>query len=321
MRFRLHLFCSSVILLIISSCTSDSGNNPKADLSSISLQGKQCRDTVSLHYNFTEKTIRAQEEGKIEHLFDGSTFDKKILLVQFDDYDAFVSLSGNKEALKEKILASTQKFPESLNPIKKKWTDFAQNLSPEKTLPPFPSFQFKEEAGAMWEANIIDEYNALILQERAIGNHFQLSTEAGVLVKRFAKSGDNVKKNARLLTYIPQKSIVIAQSNFDLSPDDQKQIASNLEVRLPLDVLSEKTHSKNNLHLQVNLTQKITIKNLPSYFIIPRQLFEFDIPASAVDSNGKITLQTGETTKTVVVQKTSRGYTYKSQKSSITVLK
>lgn len=318
---KIHFFFIELTasLLLFSSCGSELNKDDSKPSTTQTIYGKQYRDTVFLDYTFFEKTVRAQQEGKIERLLESPTFNQKNLLVQYDDYEEFVVLSGGKEALKEKILVAVQNFPEPMKPIKKKWSDFAQSITPGKILPSFPSFQYKEEAGTIWELKIIDEYNELLKQEHAIQDYFQMSTEAGILTERYAKSGDYVKKNSKLLSYIPRKTTINAHASFEITSEDRKQIETNLAIHLPLEDIRLKQLTKNNVSFNASLTQKITIKNLPAYFIITRNVFEFEIPAELVNADETITIVTEKGLVKKKIHKQKNTFVHFDQKNQVVI--
>lgn len=295
LRFVVFL---STLSALISSCSTENEKEASDHLpDTITLTGTQLRDTVLLHFDFTQKTIRAKRTGKLERLIETPEFKKNDLLVQFDDYDSFVELSGEKESLKEELLGTVDHFPKALQPIEKKWRDFANKLSPDKMLPPFPEVQYKEEAGVLEEINLVGKYNSLLKKEAEIGNYFQLSPENGFIMERFAKSDDYVKKNQALIAYHPERLKVSASAAFPLTKNIQKQIHTDFAVRIPIDTQQVVKRNAHQITYLLKLNQPISAKVLPQHIIVNRDQHVFRIPKKYVGKDLKATIITSKGTE------------------------
>lgn len=285
--FRFVVFLS--ILSVQFSCSSENdGNSNNSSDQIITLSGKQQRDTVFLSFIIPEKIIRAQRTGKLERLVETPEFKKNSLLVQFDNYDAFVGLSGEKEALREDLTNQLDNLPESLQPIEKKWRDFASKLTPDKMTPAFPSMEYKEESAFIEEAGIVEKYQAIQKKELAVQNYFQLSKEDGFITKVYAHTDDYVTKNKPLIAYHPRKIKATAESAFPLSKSITRQIKSNFVVRLPVDSVKIIKRSTTKINYSLFLHQAINQKNCPRYFIIMLDKNVFHVPKEYVGKDRKV---------------------------------
>ncbi|WP_300665206.1 hypothetical protein [Fluviicola sp.] len=292
---RFVVFLAILPTLTTSCSTENEKDAPDHLPETMTLTGTQQRDTVLLKFDFTPKTIRAKRTGKLERLIETPEFKKNDLLVQFDDYDSFVELSGEKESLKEELLGKVDNFPKSLQPIEKKWRDFANKLSPDKMLPAFPEIQYKEEAGALEEIDLVSKYNSLLKKETEIRDHFQLAPENGFIMERFAKSDDYVKKNQPLITYHPEKLNVTASAAFPLSKNIQKQIHTDFIVRIPIDTQQIVKRNAHQIKYLLKLNQPIHAKILPKHIIVNRDQHVFRVPKNYVgkDLNAKVITSKG----------------------------
>lgn len=284
---RFVAFLSVISALTVSCSTESEPDEPDHLPETITLTGTQQRDTVLLKFDFTPKTIRAKRTGKLERLIETPEFKKNDLLVQFDDYDSFVELSGEKESLKEELLSKVDHFSKAMQPVEKKWRDFANKLSPDKMLPPFPEIQYKEEAGVLEEINLVNKYNSLLKKEADIRNFFQLSTENGFIMERFAKSDDYVTKNSALINYHPQNLKVTASAAFPLTKNIQKQIHSDFTVRIPIDTQQVVKRNAHQITYILRLNQPISAKVLPKHIIVNRDQNVFRVPKKYVRKDSK----------------------------------
>lgn len=277
------------ILFLLFSCSGEDERNPNNNSDNILvLNGKQQRDTVFLNFSIPEKTIRAQRTGKLERLVENPEFKKNSLLIQFDNYDAFVGLSGEKEALKEDLTNQIDNLPKSLSPVEKKWRDFANKLVPDRMMPPFPTIEYKEEAGFIEEAKIEEKYKAIQKKELAVQNYFQLSKEDGFITKVYAHTDDYVKKNKPLIAYHPKKIKVTAEASFPLSRAIIKQIKTDLLVRVPVDQITRTNLSSTKITYSLTLNQKLDPKICPKYVIVNQEQNVFHIPKDFVGENKKV---------------------------------
>lgn len=306
-------------LLFIQASCSDVPEKSLNDSSqkTITLSGQQQRDTVFLTFSIPEKTIRAKRSGKLERLVENPEFKKNSLLVQFDDYDAFVELSGEKEALKEDLTNVINAFPQSLKPIEKKWRDFANKLTPDKITPAFPPLEYKEEAGVIEEAKIEEKYQAIQKKEAAVQNYFQLSPEDGFIIKAHAHTDDYVKKGSPLISYHPKKVKVRAEAVFPLTKSIVKQIKTNLSIRIPIDAIKTIRTSAGKITSLLTLNQRLDPKICPKYVIINQDQNVFHIPKEFVRKNKKVAVA-GEKTLQTAYYKNGEYLVY-SDKPSLTV--
>lgn len=289
----------AISFALTTSCSAEDEENAADQLAqTITVPGIQQRDTVFLRFDLREKRILAQRTGKLERLIEKPDFPKNSLLVQFDDYDAFVALSGEKESLKEELLNNIDQFSPALRPVDKKWRDFANKLGPDKILPVMPAYQYKEEAGTLEEMHLTDKYNALLKKETEIRNYFQMSTESGFVLKTFAKSGDYVKKNQPLMSYHAQKVTVTADATFKLTKTIQKQLETNFVVRLPGDSIRMIKRTPRQVTYLMSLRQKIDPKIMPAYFIINRDEHVFIIPGKYIGKGSQVKVVTAKGTET-----------------------
>lgn len=285
--FRFVVFLS--LLFALFSC-SDANENKLPDNSDqiITLSGKQQRDTVFLKFIIPKKTIRAQRTGKLERLVENPEFEKNSLLVQFDNYDAFVGLSGEKEALKEDLTNQINQFPKSLNPVEKKWRDFASKLTPDKIMPDFPVLEFKEEAELIEESKIEEKYDAIQKKELALQTYFQLSPEDGFITQVHAHTDDYVKKGKTLITYHPKKIRVLAEASFPLTKAIQKQIKTDLLVRIPVDKVVAVKKKTTTITYSLTLKQNVESSFCQKYVIINQDQHVFRVPKDFVGKDQKV---------------------------------
>ena len=277
------------ILFVLFSC-SDENEKSLNDTSqkTITLSATQQRDTVFLTFSIPEKTIRAQRTGKLERLIENPELKKNSLLVQFDDYDAFVELSGEKEALKEDLTNLINAFPQSLRPIEKKWRDFANKLTPDKMMPAFPTLEYKEEAGLIAEAKIEEKHLEILKKEAALQNYFQLSPEDGYITKVYAHTDDYVRKNKPLISYCSKKIKATAEAAFPLSKKITRQLESNFIVRLPVERAKITKRSTTKITYSLILKQSLNPKNCPNYFIVRLDKNAFQVPKEFVGKDKKV---------------------------------
>lgn len=306
-------------LLFIQVSCSDAPEKSLNDSSpkTITLSGQQQRDTVFLTFSIPEKTIRANRTGKLERLVESPEFKKNSLLVQFDDYDAFVELSGEKEALKEDLTNVINAFPQSLKPIEKKWRDFANKLTPDKITPPFPALEYKEEAGVIEEAKIEEKYQAIQKKEAAVQNYFQLSPEDGFLISAQAHTDEYVKKGKILISYHPKKVKVRAEATFPMTKSIVKQIKTNLSIRIPLDAIQTIRTSAGKITYSLTLNQRLDPKICPKYVIINQDQNVFQVPKAFVRKNKKVAVVGEKNLQSAVYKNGS--YIIYSEKSSLTI--
>lgn len=277
------------ILFVLFSCSGEDEKNSDDNSNNIiQLTGKQQRDTVFLHFSIPEKVIRAQRTGKLERLVENPEFKKNSLLIQFDDYDAFVELSGEKEALKEDLTNQIDNLPKSMSPVEKKWRDFANKLVPDRMVPPFPAIEFKEEAGFIEEAKIEEKYKAIQKKELAVQNYFQLSKQDGFITKVYAHTDEYVKKNAPLIAYHPKKIKVTAEASFPLSRRIIAQIRTDLLVRLPVDRVTRTKLYPTKIIYVLTLNQKLDPKICPKYVIVNQEQNVFHVPTDFVGKDKKV---------------------------------
>nr|WP_294860302.1 hypothetical protein [uncultured Fluviicola sp.] len=277
------------ILFILFSCSGEDEKNLNDNSdNTIVLIGKQQRDTVFLDFSIPEKIIRAQRTGKLERLVENPEFKKNSLLVQFDNYDTFVELSGEKEGLKEDLTNLIDKFPKSLSPVEKKWRDFANKLVPDKVMPPFPTYEYKEEAGLIEDWKIEEKYKAIQKKELSIQNYFQLSKEDGFIIRVYAHTDDYVKKNSPLIAYHPKKIKVTANASFPLSRRIIGQIKTDLLVRIPVDQVTRTNFSSTKITYSLTLTQQLNPKICPKYVIINQEQNVFHVPEDFVGKDKKV---------------------------------
>lgn len=279
-------------ILFVLSCSGESDQTGiDSSQKTLTLSGKQQRDTVFLNFLIPEKTIRAKRTGKLERLVESFEFRKNDLLVQFDNYDAFVELSGEKEALKEDLTNHLNNhLPQSLEPVEKKWRDFAGKLTPDKMMPAFPALEYKEEAGFIEEAMIREKYDEIQKKEVAVQNYFQLSPEDGFITKTFAHTDEYVKKNKPLISYHPKKVKVSAEAAFPLSKSITQQIKSDFLIRIPVDQIKVINKSATTIHYSLTLNQKLDPKICPKYVIINQDQNVFRVPKDFVGKGKKVTV-------------------------------
>lgn len=315
MRMVRYAVCLHILFLFLS-CSTDEKETGPALPQTITLNGKQQRDTVFLQYDIPEKTIRAQRSGKLERLVEGPVFKKNNLLVQFDDYDAFVELSGEKEALKEDLVNHIDNIPANLQPIEKKWRDFSNKLTPDKMVPPLPAFEYKEEAEFLEDVRIAENYNALHKKELAIQTYFQLSTEDGFITRAHAHTDQYVKKNQALLSYHPKRIQVTAEAAFPLSKPIRKQITTDLLVRMPVENPKPVHTEASKVIYQLTATQKLDPRICPKYVIINHDQHVFRVPEEFVGKDKKVIILTNNgTVKQAVYARNGMYLVYSREKS------
>lgn len=318
-QLQFVVFLAFLSILAVS-CSAENETDPSDNIpQTVTIPGNQQRDTVFLHFDFREKIIRAQRSGKLERLIEKPEFSKNSLLVQFDDYDAFVALSGAKESLKEALQDKIDQFPKALQPVEKKWQDFAGKLGPDKTLPAIPAYQYKEEAGFLEEIRLTEQYNDLLKKEAEIRNYFQLSPETGLLIETFAKSGDYVRKNQPLISYHPKKVNVTATASFKLTKNIQHQLETNFVVRLPGDSIRILKRASGEIQYRFNLIQKINPKMMPAYFIVNQDQHMFIIPEKYVGKDRKVTVETADGTEQKTASLKNQEYVLFSTERALTV--
>lgn len=319
MKFCRYVVFLSILLNLPACSTEDENNSNKNTSTTLTLSGNQQRDTVFLNFDIPERIISAQRTGKLERLVENPEFKKNSLLVQFDDYDAFVEISGEKETLKDEITNAFNNAPKSLQAIEKKWRDFAKKMSPDKLIPPFPSFEYKEEAEFIDKTQIQEIYQTILKKELSINNYFQMSKEDGFITKVYAHTDDNVKKNTPLIAYHPKKAKVTAKANFVLTKSIQQKIETNFAVRTPVlgeHVLKREDHQ---ITYGITLSEKVTLKNLPKYFIINLDENLFTIPKEFLGANNSVLLVSNQgTTKRKVTFKNG-AYVLSESENSITI--
>jgi hypothetical protein len=279
------------VLSFLLSCSDDDEKSSNDDSNKIiTLNGTQQRDTVFLTFNIPEKIIRAQRTGKLERLVERPEFKKNSLLVQFDDYDAFVELSGEKETLKEDLTDQLNNLPKALLPVEKKWRDFAGKLTPDKMTPGFPALEYKEEAAFLEEAKIEEKYRAIQQKEQALQNYFQLSTEDGFIVKAYAHTDEYVKKNKPLISYHPKKIKVRAVASFPLSKSIARQIKADLLVRVPVSQVKKVRISPTKITYTLTLNQKLDPEICPKYVIVNQDQNAFHVPKEFIGKGQKVSV-------------------------------
>lgn len=277
------------VLFVLFSCSGEDENNLNdSSNQTITLTGNQQRDTVFLTFNIPQKTIHAQRTGKLERLVESPEFKENNLLVQYDDYDVFVELSGEKEALKEDLTNQINNFPKSLQPVEKKWRDFANKLTPDRMIPGFPTLEYKEEAALIEEANIEEKYQAIQKKELAVQNYFQLSKEDGFITKVYSHTDDYVKKGKSLITYHPKKIKVTAKASFPISKSIARQINADLSVRVPVDRMKMVRVSPTQMTYYLTLTQKLESKFCPKYVIVNLDQNAFRVPKEFIGKDQKV---------------------------------
>ena len=309
-----------VFLCLLASCSdAPQKSMDNSSQKTITISGKQQRDTIFLTFSIPEKIVRAQRTGKLERLVENPALKKNSLLVQFDDYDAFVELSGEKEALKEDLSNVINAFPPSLKPVEKKWRDFINKLTPDKMMPALPVLEYKEESGFIEEAKIEEKYLAVQKKEAAVQNYFQLSPEDGFIIKAYAHTDEYVKKGAPLISYHPKKVKVRAEAIFPLTKSIVKQIKTNLVIRIPVDAIKTIRTSAGSITYSLTLNQKLDPKICPKYVIINLDQNVFRIPKEFVRKNKKVAVEGEKNLQTVYYRKGTY-YVY-SEKSSLKVHK
>ncbi|WP_343630897.1 hypothetical protein [Fluviicola sp.] len=307
-------------ILFVFSCSGENNTNVSDTSDKIrTLSGKQQRDTVFLNFVIPEKTILAQRTGKLERLVENPEFKKNSLLVQFDNYDSFVELSGEKEALKSDLTDLLNNLPKSLQPIEKKWRDFAAKLTPDKIMPAFPVFEYKEEAGFFEEAKIREKYDAIQKKEAAVQNYFQLSPEDGFITQTYAHTDEYVKKNKPLITYHPKKIKVMAEAAFPLSKSITKQIKNDLLIRIPVGQIRVILKTPTTIRYSLTLNQKLDPKICPKYVIINQDQNVFRVPKDFVGRDKKVSVS-GEKEKLQAYYKNGQ-YVIYSDKPSLKIQK
>lgn len=308
-------------ILFVLSCSGESDKNPNDSSSkTLTISGKQQRDTVFLNFIIPEKTILAKRTGKLERLVESPEFKKNNLLVQFDNYDAFVELSGEKEALKEDLTNQLNNhLPESLKPVEKKWRDFAGKLTPDKIMPAFPALEYKEEAGFIEEAMIREKYAEIQRKEAAVQNYFQLSPEDGFIIKTYAHTDDYVKKNKPLISYHPKKIRVSATAAFPLSKSIARQIKNDFLMRIPVDQIKVTSKSTTGIRYSLTLNQKLDPKICPKHVIVNQDKNVFRVPKDFVGKDKKV-IVSGEKEKAQAYYKSGR-YVIYSEKPALTIEK
>ncbi|AEA42696.1 hypothetical protein [Fluviicola taffensis] len=317
-------FCQFIvflpILLNLSACSTEdeNGSNEKTP-NRLTLSGNQQRDTVFLDFDIPERIILAQRTGKLERLLENPELKKNSLIVQFDDYDAFVEISGEKETLKDEITNAFNNAPKSLQAIEKKWRDFANKLSPDKLMPNFPKIEYKEEAEFIEKTQIQEIYQTIIKKELSIKNYFQVSKEDGFITKVYAHTDDNVKKNTPLISYHPKKATVTTKASFILTKSIQQKIETNFAVRTP--VLGEHILKKEDHQITyaITLREKVTPKNLPKYFIINLDENLFTVPKEFVGANNTVLFVSDKGTIKRKVKYKNGTYFFSESKNTITL--
>ena len=277
------------ILFVLFSCSGEDEKNLDDNSKNIiQLTGKQQRDTVFLDFIIPEKIIRAQRTGKLERLVENPEFKKNSLLIQFDDYDAFVELSGEKEALKEDLTNQIDNLPKSMSLVERKWRDFSNKLVPDRMMPPFPTIEYKEEAGFIEEAKIEEKYKVIQKKELAVQNYFQLSKEDGFITKVYAHTDEYVKKNTPLIAYHPKKIKVTAEASFPLSRPIIGQIKTDLLIRVPVNQVTRTNLSPTKITYSLILNQKLDPKICPKYVIVNQEQNVFHVPKDFVGKDKKV---------------------------------
>lgn len=315
---RFVVFLALLFLQFSCSGENDSDLNDTSD-KTITLFGKQQRDTVFLTFSIPRKTIRAQRTGKLERLVENPEFKRNNLLVQFDDYDAFVELSGEKEELKEDVTAQLDNLPKSLQPIEKKWRDFASKLTPDKLMPDLPAFEYKEEADLMTEAGIKEKFLSIHKKELAVQNYFQLSPEDGFIIQTFAQTDDYVKKNKTLIVYHPKKIKVTAEAAFPISKSIARQIKTDLSVRIPVDKIQRIRTTPTKITYSLVLNQKLDPKICPKYVIVNQDQNVFHVPKEYIGKDKKV-MVSGEKEPRQAYFENGEYYIY-SEKSALKIQK
>lgn len=313
-------FVVFLLLFILPACSGGEDHSLHDDSDqTLNISGIQQRDTVFLTFNIPQKTIRASRTGKLERLVETPEMTKNSLLVQFDNYDAFVEISGEKEALKEELNDRLNQLPASLRSIEKKWRDFAEKLTPDRTMPDFPAYEYKEEAAFMDGTPIRDQYRSIHKKELALQNYFQLSTEDGFIIQAFAHTDDQVKKNSPLLLYHPRKITVTAEAAFPITKKISQQIKSDLLLRIPVERAVKQRTSPQKVTYSLTLNQRLDPRICPAYVIINHEENAFRVPEDFVGKQNQVTLE-GSKEQLTAYRKNGSYYVY-SKQPSLTIRK
>lgn len=297
-RFYTILF---IFLHLITACNE---NNPAANqpvVEKMVLNGTPQKVNASVDFSLNKFSIYASKSGKIEYLYADNIVSTNSLLVQYDNYDFFVELNGSKETFHDKLETMLRNFPESLKPVYKKWEAFAESISPRNTLTPFPSFKFREEADYFLRTTLIEEYNALLLQEKQMSSYFQRSTKNGILIKKFVTQGQQVDKGKLLFTFLQPDAILSISGHYEFDQNGIKQLQNELKKAYQLHFIQLFSQTNTTITFRVKFTPSSIQKLANTKISFNLNEYKYKVPKTHVQANGKVRVKEGNSENEVSV--------------------
>jgi hypothetical protein len=296
--FLIWLFC----LWVISACSNEANELPQSKKTQQSI-GLPSSDTVSIDLQLIKKQLVAHQAGTIERIVEKEQFKKGELLVQFDNYDAFVELSGKKESYKEDVNKFLLSIPENLSRIKQKWSKFEQSISAVRLLPSFPEIEFREEAALLSRTRIILDYNTLVKEEKQLKTYFIVAPKDGFSISTRFKAGDRVLINEKILTYTETKANIKLSSNTGFSKNAIIKLKNNIESQLHCTIIKWDSIQAQKHVVEILLSKPIQPNEIPDFWVINSSQYEHLVPLEFINANNQALVKTIQGTRLVKVFK------------------
>lgn len=279
-------FYTMISLFIIYGCNNPSAKPVAQKPNTITIDGKKITDTVLLSFHIPRHTIYNDQSGKVERIVEKKFVSKNELLVQFDNYDEFVNLSGEKETYKDDLSTAINQLPKELTNLKQKWEEFEKAITPDKLLPPFPTVQFREESDWVLRRKLSEKYNKLLTVEKKIRNYFITAPFEGNILKTYVKQGDFIEKNTKIALIQAAKGEVCFVSKSNFEGISKNALYQSLSKQLKTELIAWEKQRKDTICMKFRSLAPIT--KTPKKILLQKTDYAFEIPSEFISKNNMV---------------------------------
>lgn len=280
---------SSIYFLIAAILLGSCGDRtPKTDSGKntvLSLNGTVLQSSAQLIEQPLEKKLQSPTEGTIEALYQKKHYRKGVVIIRFSNQEAFRKYEQDFQRFQSSLQEAINHFSPAMDPVRDKWVRFLKTLDLTQAPEAFPKLEYKEEAGALEEFNVIINYKQVLKSYLQMEDYFVRAPGNGFIYNWKTASGKRLSKGSEIGTFYPSSFYIRYQSDEVIDTNMLSTIKTLLEAK-KIQVLSMKSETEKIVVLQVQITLPEQRKDIPLEIPTDTTRYRFVIPEKLI-KNGK----------------------------------
>lgn len=278
LKSSLYLFAAVILL---GSC---GDGTPKADSGKgtvFSLNGTVLQSSAQLIEQPLETKLKSPVKGTIEALYQKKHYRKGEVIIRFSNQEEFRSYEQDFQHLHSSLQEAIDHFSPAMDPVKDKWAHFLNSLDLTRAPETFPRLEYKEEAGALEEFNVIVNYKQVLTSYLHMEDYFVRAPGDGFVYNWKTTSGKQLNHGTEIGTFYPSVFQIRYQSDQFIDSNKLQKIKTFLEDR-KIQVLSMKNETTQIALLHVRISHVEQRKTIPLEIPTDTPWYRFVIPEKQI---------------------------------------